>query len=224
MKFNEFVNKMKAQGGIDKDGAYGKQCMDLYNYYCIQVLGLQDGKTGASCAKQILNNSYVLQNVTRINNTPSFVPQKGDIAVWTGGTYGHVAICLGVGDVNTFRSLEQNWQAQKLTEENHNYTYLAPLVFLRPKNQKNIIENVSQGNYKTLEVMKVRDGVWGRQKGYNELTEDGKKNALPNGCYKKGTVFTVLEIINHNDGSVWARGYSGYVCIKDKNNIYCVKI
>ena len=141
MKFNEFVNKMKAQGGIDKDGAYGKQCMDLYNYYMVNVIGLQDGKTGASCAKNILNNSYVMQNVERINNYLDFIPQKGDIAVWTGGTYGHVAICLGVGDVNTFKSLDQNWQSQKLTEETHNYTYLAPLVFLRPKNQSNIKEN-----------------------------------------------------------------------------------
>lgn len=145
MKFNEFVNKMKAQGGIDKDGMYGKQCMDLYNYYCVHVLGLI-GNTGAPCAKQILNNSYIMQNVTRINNTPSFVPQKGDIAVWTGGTYGHVAICLGVGDVNSFRSLDQNWKAQQLTEENHNYTYLAPLVFLRPKNQSNIVEPVQNNS------------------------------------------------------------------------------
>lgn len=146
MKFNEFVNRMKNQGGIDKDGMYGKQCMDLFNYYCVQVLGMQDGKTGATCAKKILNNSYVMQNVTRINNTPSFVPQKGDIAVWTSGNYGHVAICLGKGDVNSFRSLDQNWKAQQLTEENHNYTYLAPIVFLRPKNQSNIVEPVQNNS------------------------------------------------------------------------------
>ena len=140
MRFNEFINKVKSMGGIDKDGAYGKQCMDLWNYYAVNVLGLQDGKTGASCAKEILNNGYVMQNVERINNYLEFVPQKGDVAVWTGGRYGHVAICLGVGDVNTFKSLDQNWQSQKLTEETHNYTYLAPLVFLRPKNQTNIQE------------------------------------------------------------------------------------
>ena len=113
--------------------------MDLYNYYCKKVLGLS-GNTGAQCVKQILNNSYVMQNFERINNYPEFVPQKGDIAVWTGGTYGHVAICLGVGDVNTFKTIDQNWVAQKLTEETHNYTYMSPIVFLRPKNQENIKE------------------------------------------------------------------------------------
>ena len=138
MKFNDFVNHVKSAGGVDTDGAYGKQCMDLYNYYCNNVLGLKN--VGADCAKNILKNANIMNNVTRINNTPNFVPQRGDIAVWTGGTYGHVAICLGAGDVNSFKSLDQNWVAQKLTEETHNYTYLAPLVFLRPKNQENIKE------------------------------------------------------------------------------------
>lgn len=140
MKFNEFVNKMKAQGGIDKDGAYGKQCMDLYNYYMVNVIGLQDGKTGASCAKNILNNSYVMQNVERINNYPDFIPQKGDIAVGDIGGNGHVCICLGIGDKKYFRSLDQNWKPQQLTEENHNYLDMGKLVFLRPKNQENIKE------------------------------------------------------------------------------------
>ena len=141
MKFNSFINDVKNKGGVDTDGYYGKQCMDLYNYYCRNVLGLT-GNTGADCAKNIIKNNYVMGQVERINNYPAFIPQKGDIAVWTGGTYGHVAICLGQADVNTFKTLDQNWVSQKLTEENHNYTYLAPLVFLRPKNQSNIIDEI----------------------------------------------------------------------------------
>ncbi len=138
MKFNEFINYVKSIGGVDTDGYYGKQCMDLYNYYCNNVLEIQN--VGADCAKNILKNPNIMNNVERINNYAEFVPQKGDIAVFTGGTYGHVAICLGEGDVNKFKTIDQNWQAQKLTEEWHNYTYMAPLVFLRPKNQKNIVE------------------------------------------------------------------------------------
>lgn len=138
MKFNEFVNYIKSVGGVDTDGYYGKQCMDLYNYYCNNVLGLQN--VGADCAKNILNNKYVMENFERIDNYLEFVPKKGDVAVFTGGRYGHVAICLGEGDINTFKTLDQNWKPQQLTEEIHNYTYMAPLVFLRPKNQENIIE------------------------------------------------------------------------------------
>lgn len=143
MKFNEFINDVKSKGGVDTDGYYGKQCMDLYNYYCNNVLGLQN--VGASCAKEILNNPNIMNNVERIDNYLEFVPQKGDIAVGDVGGYGHVCICLGEGDTTYFKSLDQNWKPQQLTEEKHNYLDMGKLVFLRPKNQKNIIEESSQG-------------------------------------------------------------------------------
>lgn len=149
MKFNEFVKHVKSIGGIDKDGAYGKQCMDLWNYFCIQVLGLQNGRTGADCAKNILKNNYVMQHFERIDNYPEFVPQKGDIAVGDVGGYGHVCICLGEGDTTYFKSLDQNWKPQTLTEEKHNYLDMGKLVFLRPKNQSNIQEVKQEApNYK----------------------------------------------------------------------------
>lgn len=37
--------------------------------------------------------------------------------------------------------------------------------------------------------------------------------------YKKGTVFTALEIIN-NGSSYWAKTPSGYICLKDLNATY----
>lgn len=138
MNFSEFLNKVKSTGGVDTDGYYGKQCMDLYNYYCNNVLGLKD--VGASCAKEILNNPNIMNNVERIDNYLEFVPQKGDIAVGDIGGFGHVCICLGKGDINYFKSLDQNWKPQELTEENHNYLDMGNLVFLRPKNQSNIVE------------------------------------------------------------------------------------
>lgn len=143
MKFNEFLNDVKSKGGVDTDGYYGKQCMDLYNYYCNNVLGLQN--VGASCAKEILNNPNIMNNVERIDNYLEFVPQKGDIAVGDVGGYGHVCICLGEGDKTYFKSLDQNWKPQQLTEEKHNYLDMGKLVFLRPKNQTNIQEENKMG-------------------------------------------------------------------------------
>lgn len=137
MKFDEYINWRISNGEVDLDGAYGYQCMDLYNEYCQKVLELT-GNTGADYAKNIIHNQYVKENFEFIYNYPDFVPQKGDVAVWLGGTYGHVAICLGPADLNTFITLDQNWVPQKLTQEFHNYLYMCPLVFLRPHNQKNI--------------------------------------------------------------------------------------
>lgn len=184
MKFNEFVEDVKRKGGVDTDGYYGKQCMDLYNYYCRHVLEL-GGNTGADYAKNILRNNYVMENVQRINNYAAFVPQKGDIAVWTGEIYGHVAICLGQADINTFKTIDQNWKLQKLTEEVHNYTYLAPLVFLRPKNQKNLI-----------------DEFWVRvDKGVANVRKEATSKSVLSGSQKlnKGDKFLAVDIITGED-------------------------
>ena len=157
MRFNEWIQYVKAQGGVDTDGYYGQQCMDLYNSFMREVVGL-DGNTGADRAKNILNNNYVMENVQRIDNYPEFVPEKGDIAVFTGGEFGHVAICLGVGNVNYFKSLDQNWNlGGELMTVNHNYFTFAPLVFLRPKNRANILD------LKPVETVasEVIQGLWG---------------------------------------------------------------
>lgn len=188
MKFNEFIENVKRSNGIDMDGWYGKQCMDLYNYYCVEVLELERGKTGADCAKNILNNAYIMQNMQRIDNYPEFIPQKGDIAVWCGGTYGHVAICLGEADVNKFKTIDQNWQIQQLTEEWHNYINMGPLVFLRPLNQKNIKES---------ETFLVRVD----KAEANVRTAPNTKSATvpqPGGfkCLKKGDKFEAVELVH----------------------------
>ena len=157
MRFNEWIQYIKTQGGVDTDGYYGQQCMDLYNSFMREVVGL-DGNTGADRAKNILNNNYVMENVERIDNYQEFVPEKGDIAVFTGGEWGHVAICLGIGNVNYFKSLDQNWNlGGELMTVNHNYFTFAPLVFLRPKNRANILD------LKPVETVanEVIKGLWG---------------------------------------------------------------
>ncbi len=137
-RFNDFINDVKAKGGVDVDGAYGKQCMDLYNYYSEFMFGAHN--VGADFAKNVIYNDNVYNFYERIDNYLEFIPQKGDVAVWTGAEYGHVAICLGEGDINGFKTLDQNWKPQQLTEEWHDYIYMAPLVFLRPKDQSGFAE------------------------------------------------------------------------------------
>lgn len=183
MRFNEWIQYVKSQGGVDTDGYYGKQCMDLYNSFMREVVGL-DGNTGADRAKNILNNNYVMENVERIDNYPEFVPEKGDIAVFTGGEWGHVAICLGVGNVNYFKSLDQNWNLDgELMTVNHNYFTFSPLVFLRPKNQTNIMD------LKPVETVadEVIQGLWGNGEerkeklklyGYDPVIVQAKVNEI----------------------------------------------
>jgi|GEM_PF-5271397 len=132
MNAQEFINFHNGRG-VDVDGYAGNQCMDLYLAYEREVLGIP--LWGAACAKLVWN-SYPPQ-LEKIPNTPSGVPRLGDVVVWTNGTYGHIAIATGVGDTNTFQTLDQNYPygldnnpypAKLIT---HNYNGVAG--WLRPK-------------------------------------------------------------------------------------------
>lgn len=82
-------------------------------------------------------------------------------------------------------------------------------------------------NYTCLYDMYVRTGAGTNHsvKLVKDLSADGKKHATssnPNAyaIYKKGTVFTALEIVNQN--GIWAKTPSGYVCIKGQSGkVYC---
>lgn len=208
MKFNEFVEKIKTMGGVDTDGYYGKQCMDLYNYYCNNVLGVQN--VGADCAKNILYNQNVLNAVDVIENYPEFIVQKGDIVVFRNiGQYGHVAICLGPADLNGFKCIEQNWSnTRQLEEVWHDYLYGNP-VFLRPKNQANIVD-------KTVEELaqEVIAGVWGNgeervnrltQAGYNAKEVQNKVNDMLNSNRK-----SIQELAQEVIAGKWGVGDDRY--------------
>jgi hypothetical protein len=121
---------------IDYDGIYGAQCVDLIKKYFPEVIGIP----------AIRNNAvdywtnYPTGSFTRITNTPSFIPIRGDIMIWgTGvGTYGHIAI-IDTANVNTFVSLDQNWPYSNGTTPakyiTHNYKSV--LGVLRPKKDVN---------------------------------------------------------------------------------------
>lgn len=63
--------------------------------------------------------------------------KNGDVAVWGNGAYGHIAICTGVGDVNTFESFDQNYPTGSVCKKvKHNYSGF--LGVFRPKAQDKI--------------------------------------------------------------------------------------
>lgn len=200
MKFNEFVEKVKAMGGVDTDGYYGKQCMDLYNYYCNNVLGIQN--VGADCAKNILKNQNIINNVEVIENYPEFIVQKGDIVVFRNiGTYGHVAICLGPADLMGFKCIEQNWSnTRQLEEVWHDYLYGNP-VFLRPKNQENIKENVPYLIQITCDALNIRTGP-----GTNYPISKDEVH-----CIRDKKNYTIVE---EKDGWGRLKSGAGWICLE----------
>lgn len=109
MTYNEFQNKYLGKA-IDYDGVAGVQCVDLADQYLKDVFSITGVYvSGARDLWYKFSNFPALVKVfTQVPNTRALVVQKGDIVIWDGGTWGHVAIGTGKGDKDWFESIEQN--------------------------------------------------------------------------------------------------------------------
>lgn len=92
----------------DYDGAYGAQCVDLFNFYTTGFVGGNPRMGNVVGAKDIWN-AYDPSAYVRVNASQN--PQMGDVVVWGdswGGGYGHVGIVAGVNPNGTLRVLNAN--------------------------------------------------------------------------------------------------------------------
>ncbi len=116
---DEFLGK-----GIDFDGKYSFQCVDVYRSYVARVLGFPQSPGVAGAAD--IWTTYLPSYFTRVSNSPQAVPGKGDICIWkkakSNGNYGHVAI-VEKADLNTLTILEQDGLTNSvLKRRTTNYT------------------------------------------------------------------------------------------------------
>ncbi|MBR1764450.1 MAG: CHAP domain-containing protein [Ruminococcus sp.] len=112
MTYDEFQKKYLGQP-IDFDGKAGVQCVDLADLYFRDVIGIKIAEMPwVSGAREFYTNfaklPALVKNFDRIPNTKALVAQKGDVVIWSGGSWGHVAIANGEGNIDWFTSLEQN--------------------------------------------------------------------------------------------------------------------
>lgn len=144
MDLQEFINKYNGKLVTNQ----GNQCVALFRQFCTDVLRIGQPQPtfqgfsdrGARHFYENFNTDKILvDNFIKIENTPTFVPQKGDIAVWqitpSGNKYGHIAICTGKGNTSKFEVFEQNGVTNRNSVINSNQNYKKILGFLRPKNQ-----------------------------------------------------------------------------------------
>ena len=141
MTFDEFVKKYNGKA-TDYDGGYGVQCTDLVKLYAEKVFGVSAGSVAWGNAKAYYTKTPAkLKNITtKIANTASFIPKKGDIMVWNknvGNGCGHVAICTGEGTTSYFYSYDQNWGGKAMHKVKHSYDNVYGV--LRPKDQSKIV-------------------------------------------------------------------------------------
>jgi hypothetical protein len=178
MTLSEFVDKYKGKF-VEVAGSPGalNQCVDLVNAYIRDVLGLQ-----------IIEHTNAKDFITKAGakydaflNTPTAIPLAGDVIIWNknvGGGAGHIGIFLE-GDINSFKSFDQNWGNNKFSEiEEHGYKnvvgWLRAKPNIIPQPDENPVEKWLKGffhqhgfgdkfhDYKDI-ITKWRDGweKWG---------------------------------------------------------------
>jgi len=149
MTHDQFTAKYNGKG-IDFDGAYGNQCMDLYHQYVKEVLPGYPHPSAKGAGYLI--GALPSTHYDWISNTITAVPQKGDILLWglkAGGGYGHVAIYIS-GNVWSFTSFDQNWPTGSYCHyQGHNY-FGDLKGWYRPKSQPLTEE---QKNQKVREIL-----------------------------------------------------------------------
>ena len=131
MTFQEFLEKYNGQY-VETAGTPDalNQCTDLVNAHIRDVLGLPIIEwTNAVDFPSKAGDKYEF-----IVNTPSNIPERGDIVVWGGGN-GHIAIFVE-GNADTFRSFDENYPIGSPAHiQNHNYTNPQVLGWLRVKKE-----------------------------------------------------------------------------------------
>lgn len=149
LTYNQFVNKYEGRS-TDVDGSPSKdpvQCVDLAKAYFKDCFGIPYFSFNGS-AKNVYENfnsfPQLVKLFDKIPNTKTFVPEKGDVAVWgssVGGGNGHIAICTSDATVNYFYSFDQNWSIKACHKQYHNYKGF--LGVLRPKDRSHLYGNSS---------------------------------------------------------------------------------
>lgn len=186
MTFDEFKNKyLGKQVEFHSYGAGAfNQCVDLINAYINEVLdnNTKDYTEIIGTNAKDFNTKYDKDDFDWIKNTPDGVPQEGDIVVWNGnagGGAGHVAIFI-TGDVNSFKSLDQNWsKVERVTLETHDYKNVSG--WLRPKKATN--PPVSEHSEEDVHKLEIKDafqrakkaltGVWVKDEEIDPWINEG---------------------------------------------------
>lgn len=134
-KLNQFILDIQGQFVEVSDRINIYQCMDLA-FLWVLCLGYPKATIRHLFAYQVYTEPTDLtrQYFDLIPNTPDFIPQDGDITVFTGGTAGHIGIALGGGTISTFNNFEQNWPiGTNASVRARNYNTPKLIGVLRPK-------------------------------------------------------------------------------------------
>jgi len=155
MTFDQFLSKYSGKTICYPSGSYCGECLSLCKQYIKECFGINPPPSGSNSAYGYWANfPNPLGNVfTKVANTPTGVPRKGDIVIWNtsvGNGYGHIAI-FSSGNENAFTSFDANWGGKVAHLQNH--TYQNVVGWLTPKEP-----TAQQEEFMTLPLVRLPDG------------------------------------------------------------------
>ena len=230
---------------IDFDGVYQAQCADLtvdYMYWATD--GKYRMKGNAIDAINTRANKYG-SYATIHKNTTNFLPQVGDIAVWTQApahpTYGHIGIVYGDINLNTCTMLDQNWDGDpskpaKLRTDN--YRGVTHFIRINFKDEPTPTKPSASTSATGTHTVKKGDTLFSISRKYNMAVDELMKiNGLKNHVIHPGDKLKTKKSVsitppkkpvaskpspsNYNTGATRGRSTSAYFKGKiDMNDVH----
>lgn len=219
-KYSDWLKKNLGQK-IDFDKMYGAQCFDWFNRYATDLFSVPTKLLYAhSYAYQLFTNFNMGDYFTKIANTASFVPQKGDVCIWSSalnGKAGHVAIATGEGNTKEFYVTEQNTDGtgtKPSARVKRNYNYF--LGVLRPKDQS-VFKEPDKTAIGTILV--VNDTYKVTASSLNIRAGAGTKYDVV-GTAKKGAAYKLIEFLQVGN-DIWGKiSTQHWICVCENGTFY----
>ena len=117
-QLDQFIKDNEGKG-LDFDGSFGFQCMDLAQFYNRD--SIKAPRFFGNAINQWTN--YPREAYGRVPYKAGKVPAKGDIVIWGSGVgqFGHIAIAVS-STLNEFVSFDQNWPlGSRCHKQKHNF-------------------------------------------------------------------------------------------------------
>lgn len=188
--------------GLDYDGVYGNQCVDLIKYY-YAYFGYANYAMGNA-------NAYITNNLppgwTRVYGNY----QPGDIAVWkvnhscgtcTTGEYGHVGIITSA-DATGFNAVNQNFNSNSSCTQN--WFYCSALACAIRPSFTNVNPDVTFADFN-------ENGVWETNaEFYVKLMNPNRAHVTAVGCYLYNASGTLIK--SYSESCSYTTPYVNYNC------------
>lgn len=169
------------------------ECVALIKFYEKDVLGF-DKYFGIKYAKEYYSmyDKTELNKYYKLYTLENGLPLKGDVLIFSYGSYGHLAIAWENGTPNGVYVIEQNWIPKKVGFQTHKYSNL--LGYLRKK------EEIKTPDIDTL----ARDVILGK---------------FGNGEQRKKALGDLYEIVQKRVNEILAETKEAVYIVKKGDNL-----